>query len=84
MDLLAIEMTMATPPFVLDFASAYPVHEAPDFPPEIMDEWIEHKREQFGRNWPRVALILREFERDFGLRLLDVHPGNIRFPEPPP
>jgi hypothetical protein len=76
--LMAIEMTVVEAPFVLDFASAYPVHEAPDFPPEVMQDWLEEKREQFGEDWPKAAAVIRAMERDFGLRLLDVHPANIR------
>ncbi len=77
--LLAIEMTVVEPPFVLDFASAYPVEEAPEFPPEIMQEWLAEKQEQFGSLWPRAAAVIRALERDHGLGLTDVHPGNIRF-----
>ncbi len=77
--LLAIEMTVVEPPFVLDFASAYAIAEAPEFPPEIMEEWLEEKQEQFGALWPRAAAVIRALERDHGLRLTDVHPGNIRF-----
>jgi hypothetical protein len=47
-DLLAIEMTIVKPPFLLDFASAYPELEAPDFPEEIWENWRAEKAEQFG------------------------------------
>lgn len=77
--LLAIEMTVVEPPFVLDFASAYAIAEAPEFPAEIMEEWLAEKQEQFGALWPRAAAVIRALERDHGLRLTDVHPGNIRF-----
>lgn len=77
--LLAIEMTTVEPPFVLDFASAYPVAEAPEFPPEVLERWLAEKQEQFGALWPRAAAVIRALERDHGLRLTDVHPGNIRF-----
>jgi hypothetical protein len=77
--LLAIEMTIVEPPFVLDFASAYPVAEAPEFPPEVLEHWLAEKQEQFGALWPRAAAVIRALERDHGLRLTDVHPGNIRF-----
>lgn len=76
--LMAIEMSIVEPPFVLDFASAYPIAEAPEFPEEVMAEWLAEKREQFGDRWPRAAAVLRALERDHGLRLLDVHPGNIK------
>ncbi|MFM9997182.1 MAG: hypothetical protein ACKVU4_15445 [Phycisphaerales bacterium] len=77
--LLAIEMTVVEPPFVLDFASAYPVAEAPEFPPEVMQDWLAEKQEQFGEDWPRAAGVIAALEREYGLRLTDIHPGNIRF-----
>lgn len=77
--LLAIEMTVVEPPFVLDFASAYPIAEAPEFPPEVMQEWLAEKQEQFGEDWARAAVVIVALERDYGLRLTDIHPGNIRF-----
>lgn len=43
-----------------------------------MEEWAARKREEFGRNWPKVVWILRELER-MGIYMLDVHPGNIKF-----
>jgi hypothetical protein len=75
--LLAIEMKIVKPPFLLDFASAYPIETAPQFPPEVMAEWLADKREQFGTDWPKAAAAIREVERRFGLRMLDVHPANI-------
>ena len=75
--LRAIEMSIVRPPMILDFASAYPIESAPRFPEEIMVEWLAEKREQFGSDWPKAAAAIREMERRFGLRMLDVHPGNI-------
>jgi hypothetical protein len=78
-ELMAIEMTVVTPPFILDFASAYPVDEAPDFPEDAWDEWRERKREEFESLWPDVEFVLSEFQRLTGFVLLDVNSGNIRF-----
>jgi hypothetical protein len=75
--LRVIEMTVVVPPFLLDFASAYPIESSPHFPPEVMAEWLADKREQFGPDWPKAAAAIREVERRFGLRMLDVHPANI-------
>jgi hypothetical protein len=76
--LLAIEMTIVQPPFVLDFASAYLDQAAPEFPEDVMEEWLARKREEFGLNWPRVAGVLAALRR-FGIHMTDVHPGNIGF-----
>ena len=56
-DLWVIEMTIVIRPFVLDFAGAY-LDRAPDFSEEVMADWYEQKREQFGKNWPEAQAIL--------------------------
>lgn len=75
--LLALEMTTVRPPFLLDFAGAS-LDEAPDFGAEVLEQWREDKREQFGEQWPRVEIILAAMRR-FGIHLLDLNPGNITF-----
>lgn len=42
-----VEMTIVSPRFVLDFAGAY-LDQKPDYPPEVMADWMEEKAEQFG------------------------------------
>ncbi len=79
-ELLAIEMEIVRPPFLLDFVSAYPVETAPQFSEEVWEQWYAEKSEQFGDRWPQVELVLSEFRRLTGYVLLDVNPGNIRFP----
>jgi hypothetical protein len=78
-ELLAVEMTIVRPPFLLDFVSAYPAAQAPDFPEEVWDQWRQDKREEFGPRWAEVEFVLSEFRRLTGLVLLDVNRGNIRF-----
>ena len=56
-----------------------PEDEAPDFTPEVLDDWIAEKIEQFEDDWPAVEYLLDEFRKLTGLVLLDVHPGNVRF-----
>src|SRR5258708_10527805 len=46
-ELWVVEMSIVSPPFVLDFAGAY-LDQAPDFSDEIMDDWRAEKKEQFG------------------------------------
>src|SRR5439155_17463747 len=75
--LWAIEMTIVTRPFVLDFAGAY-LDRAPDFPEEVWDDWRADKAEQFSDHWPEVQAILRELE-SYGIYMEDVSPGNISF-----
>lgn len=83
-ELQAMEMTIVEPPYLLDFASAYPEHEAPDFPDEIMEDWLQSKREEFGPRWPQVERVLDTLRADFGLVLLDINPANITFADEPP
>jgi hypothetical protein len=76
--LLAIEMTIVERPFLLDFAGAY-LDGAPEFPEEVMRQWPEEKREQFGPKWPEAAAVLSMLQSRYGIHMLDVHPGNIAF-----
>jgi len=79
-NLLVLEMTSVQPPFLLDFGSAY-LDWPPDFPPEVLEEWNQRKSEEFGRNWPKVQLLLEFMADTYGIYLTDVHPGNITFEE---
>jgi hypothetical protein len=76
---LAIEMTMVARPFVLDFAAAY-LGRVPQFSSDVLAQWDEDKREQFGTRWPEVQAILSAL-RDLGIHQTDVSPSNIGFPE---
>ena len=74
---LAIEMTIVSLPFCLDFGGAY-LDRRPDYSPEVWADWRKQKSEDFESNWPAVERILRHFEQ-FGIYIADVNPGNIRF-----
>ena len=76
-ELCAIEMTLVTRPFVLDFAGAYLDH-MPEFSQEIWDDWDQQKRDQFGARWPMVENVLAELRR-FDIYMVDVSPSNISF-----
>jgi hypothetical protein len=76
-DLLALEMTIVSPPRVLDFG-ADRLDWPPEFSNEIWAEWARKNEEQFGANWPEVQAVLGEFE-EMGIFMLDPSPSNIRF-----
>jgi hypothetical protein len=76
-ELLVIEMTIVTRPFVLDFASAY-LDRPPQFPLDAIAQWEMEKREQFGVRWPIVQTALAEL-RGLGIHQTDVSPSNIGF-----
>lgn len=75
--LLALEMTIVKPPFVLDFAGAY-LDFAPEFSDEIWEEWKRKNEEQFGSDWPKAQIILGALQ-DLGIHMHDPSPSNIRF-----
>ena len=75
-DLLAIEMTIVTPPFILDFAGAY-LDPAPEFSAEVWTQWTSEKQEQFGSEWERIVRLLGELKR-LAIHVLDPTPTNFR------
>jgi hypothetical protein len=76
-NLRAIEMTIVSRPFVLDFAGAY-LDKRPEFPAEVWADWEAEKREQFEERWSQVQAVLEEFEQ-LRIYLLDLSPANIAF-----
>jgi hypothetical protein len=50
-------MTIVEPPFLLDFGGADLDHRV-DFPEEVMIEWHEEKREEFGERSSIVKRVL--------------------------
>jgi hypothetical protein len=77
--LLVLELSIVTRPFVLDFAGAF-LDRAPDFSEEVLADWRAEKKEQFGSRWAEVQAILRALE-GMGVYMVDVNPGNIAFAE---
>lgn len=73
--LAIIEMDIVKPPYVLEFAGAY-LDQAPDFPEDVMREWLDAKEEQFEDDWPLVQSIMATLSA-YGVHLADVKPGNI-------
>lgn len=77
-DLLAIEMSVVHPPYVLDFASA--VLDRPyDFEPDVLEEWHHRLEEQFGEQVTDAHRIIDELGARFGVFLYDLHRHNIKF-----
>lgn len=76
-ELLALEMTIVMPPFVLDYAGAF-LDEPPEFSEEVWADWREKNEEQFGGDWSKAQAILAELA-ELGIHMLDPSPSNIRF-----
>ncbi|MCC7424900.1 MAG: hypothetical protein IT428_31905 [Planctomycetaceae bacterium] len=78
-DLWIIEMTVVNPPFMLDFAGAYIDRRHP-FDDETMEAMHEAGEEVYGKErWEIVQEALSTLFGKTGIRLIDVHPGNVRF-----
>lgn len=75
-DLLVIEMTVVTAPYILDFASAFLEPCMNRFSQEELDDWRAQKLEEFEADWPRVRLLMAAFE-GLGVYLSDIHPRNV-------
>ncbi len=75
--LLAIEMTIVSPPFILDFADAW-LDEPPEFSDEVWSDWNRKLDAEFDERATEVRRMLAIL-RCHGVILLDVHPGNIRW-----
>ena len=76
-ELLVIEMTIVSRPFVLDFAGAY-LDSPPEFSREIWSEWEAEKRDQFETRWSKVQAVLNALE-DLDIYMVDVSPSNVAF-----
>jgi len=74
---LALEMSIVTRPFVLDFAGAY-IEDVPEFSDEIWEQWRCDQQERFGADWPSVETIISDL-RSFGIHMQDISPSNISF-----
>ena len=78
--LLAILMTIVTPPYLLDFGKSY-LDQPPDFSPEVLADWEAERRELFEPGqWSQVQ-SLRGRLQAMGIYYFDVKPANICFGE---
>lgn len=80
-DLNVIEMDIVqTPPYIIDFAKVR-LNNDPGFSVETLAENEAAGLWHFGRNWPRVKLLLSALE-SYLIYYLDPKPHNIVFPDP--
>ncbi len=78
--LMAIEMSIVQPPYLLDFAQAT-LDSPRDFTDDAMEMWRAAKAEDFGSRWTDVVAVMSLLELRFGIYLTDINPGNITFEE---
>lgn len=77
-DLLVVEMSIVRPPSIVDFASVW-LDQPPDFPPDVIADWHERLREEFGDRAAEVIRVLDTLEREAGVYRLDVNKHDVRF-----
>jgi len=77
-DLRVLEMQMVSPPYLLDFASAW-LDKPPDFSREVINEWHQRLRESFGERFPDIMHVLETLANEAGVYMLDIHPHNVKF-----
>ena len=76
--LLVIEMSIVSPPCILDFGKAY-VDSVPEYSVEALAEEME--RELFPEEqWKRVRLVRAALLR-YGIHYFDARPSNVMFPK---
>jgi hypothetical protein len=73
-ELLVIEMTLVSPPFIIDFAKSY-LDKPPDFSPEVLADEEERNREVFEDRWRDVKALLWAL-RQHGIYYMDPKPGQ--------
>lgn len=73
-DLLAMEITVVSAPYILDFGKAY-THE-PDYPSDAIEHDLQRCEDDFGESWPAVQCAIFEL-RHMGIWYVDAKPSNI-------
>jgi hypothetical protein len=77
--LLAVEISMVSPPFLLDFGKVYLDRPPPYWnDAEIMADWHAEGKENFGNRWGTVMSLIRTLQK-YGIYYVDPKPGNIMF-----
>ncbi|HVU87227.1 MAG TPA: hypothetical protein VHD36_07895 [Pirellulales bacterium] len=77
--IMAVEMTIVQPPYVLDFGKVYFDHPPPYWSDEPLRQTMHAEgRELFGRRWPEVLRVLAALQA-LGIYYVDPKPANINF-----
>jgi hypothetical protein len=77
--LMALEMSIVSPPFLLDFGKVYL-----DSPPpywndaEVMAHWHAEGQENFDTRWSKVLSVINMLQK-YDIYYVDPKPGNIMF-----
>ncbi len=74
-ELLAIEMSLVNPPYVLDFGKVA-LDRQPDYPPATIAYVRAEQQEWWGELYPTIQAIVRRLQM-LGIYYADPKPGNI-------
>jgi hypothetical protein len=74
-DLMVLEMTIVTAPYVLDFGKAYLDYQR-FHSPETLEHEAERYQELWGDHWPDIQRVLWKLEA-IGIYYVDPLPGNL-------
>lgn len=76
-ELLVVEMTVVTAPYIIDFGKAY-LDTEPAFSPEVLQDHEQQQRELWGDRLGQVKMLLWQL-REMGIHYMDAKPQNIAF-----
>jgi len=77
-ELMVIEMSIVTPPYLLDFGKVWIDRPPPYFFDEqLMENAALDAQELFGSAWPDVEVVLYHLRNKYGIYYVDPRPGNI-------
>lgn len=77
-DLMVIEMSIVSAPYMLDFAKA-DLDVKTEYPEHVREDTLRDMQETFGERWPTVRSAIWELERRFGIFYHDANSRNICF-----
>lgn len=77
-DLMAIEISIVKPPFLVDFASAI-FDEPPDFIEDEGNTFADFMRFRFDEHADAVLALYYELASSTGIYLPDMHSENVKF-----
>ena len=76
-DLLIVEMTTVSAPYIVDFGKTY-IDRPPDFTPEVWSDWEDMYQEIWEDRWPIVRSAMESL-KSVGIYYMDPHGNNVSF-----
>jgi len=73
-----IEITVVSPPCIFDFGKSR-LDWRPDFPPEVWNQWLVDKEDEFAEMWPAAERLYTTLWRRFRIWHGDLNRKNVYF-----